>query len=75
MPCLIRRCGAIFMGWPVDNQSLDRKSSLSRLALGLKKGEASGRDGWRKEFHAAEACFSCRQPFKTVTRQRHHCGR
>eukprot|EP00752_Nemacystus_decipiens_P015601 g13924.t1 len=51
-----------------------RKSSVSRLALGLKKGEASGRDGWRKEYHAAQACFSCHKPFK-VTRQRHHCGR
>ncbi|CAN0033008.1 unnamed protein product [Pylaiella littoralis] len=52
-----------------------RKGSVSRLALGLKKGEASGRDGWRREFDAAEACFSCRKRFKAVTRQRHHCGR
>lgn len=57
------------------NTATSRKSSVSRLALGLKKGEASGRDGWRKEFHAAETCFSCRKPFKAVTRQRHHCGR
>ncbi|CAN0091306.1 unnamed protein product [Ectocarpus fasciculatus] len=52
-----------------------RNVSVGRLALGLKKGEPSDRDGWRKEFHAAEACFSCRKPFKTITRQRHHCNR
>ncbi|CAM9643885.1 unnamed protein product [Ectocarpus sp. 4 AP-2014] len=52
-----------------------RSVSVGRLALGLKKGEPSGRDGWRKEFDAAEACFSCRKPFKTITRQRHHCNR
>ncbi|CBN74398.1 FYVE zinc finger protein [Ectocarpus siliculosus] len=52
-----------------------RSVSVGRLALGLKKGEPSGRDGWRKEFHAAGACFSCRKPFKTITRQRHHCNR